>query len=215
MHSFHRHHRGLHIGRPSSRSSGIFDTLLSLVFGSRRPHPFCFLVFWMLTLQGVESIGNQLRILASFWVLHLSLCLLANNLVSPSLLQKLSDFGEESSHVPVMCDSTSAISVAKNPMLHSRTKHIEVRYHFLRDNAEKGNIHLIHVPTEKQLADILTKPLERIYLRVCRESLESFSPFEPRFGGLMYICMLNSHLCIISCLRVASLYHRLHLYHMS
>jgi hypothetical protein len=42
-------------------------------------------------------------------------------------------------------------------VLHSRTKHIEVRDHFLRDNVEKGNIDLIHVPTEKQLADILTK----------------------------------------------------------
>jgi hypothetical protein len=46
-------------------------------------------------------------------------------------------------------------------MLHSRTKHIEVRYHFLIDNVEKGNIDLIHVPTEKQLADILTKPLDQ------------------------------------------------------
>jgi hypothetical protein len=60
-----------------------------------------------------------------------------------------------------MCDNTSAISVAKTPVLHSRTKHIEVRYHFLRDNVEKGNIDLIHVPTEKQLADILTKPLDQ------------------------------------------------------
>jgi hypothetical protein len=48
-----------------------------------------------------------------------------------------------------MCDSTSAISVAKNPVLQSRTKHIEVRYHFLRDNVEKGNIDIIHVPIEK------------------------------------------------------------------
>jgi hypothetical protein len=52
------------------------------------------------------------------------------------------------------------LGVAKNPVLHSRTKHIEVRYHFLRDNVEKGNIDLIHVPTEKQPADILTKPLD-------------------------------------------------------
>jgi hypothetical protein len=59
-----------------------------------------------------------------------------------------------------MCDSTSARSVAKNPVLHSRTKHIEVRYHFLRDNIVMGNIDLIHVPTEKQLTDILTKPLD-------------------------------------------------------
>jgi hypothetical protein len=67
----------------------------------------------------------------------------------------------ECSHVPLMCDSRSAISVAKNPVLHSRTKHIKVRYHFLRDNVEKGNIDLIHVSTEKQLADILTKPLDK------------------------------------------------------
>jgi hypothetical protein len=46
-------------------------------------------------------------------------------------------------------------------VLHSRTKHIEVRYHFLRDNVEKGNIDLNHVPTENQLADILTKPLDQ------------------------------------------------------
>jgi hypothetical protein len=60
-----------------------------------------------------------------------------------------------------MCDSTSAISVAKNPVLHSRTKHIDVRYHFLRDNVEKGIIDLTHVPSQKQLADILTKPLDQ------------------------------------------------------
>jgi hypothetical protein len=46
-------------------------------------------------------------------------------------------------------------------VLHSKTKYIEVRYHILRDNIEKGNIDLIHVPTEKQLADILTKPLDQ------------------------------------------------------
>jgi hypothetical protein len=43
-------------------------------------------------------------------------------------------------------------------VLHSKTKHIEVRYHFLKDNIEKGKIALIHVPTHDQLADIFTKP---------------------------------------------------------
>jgi hypothetical protein len=58
----------------------------------------------------------------------------------------------------------------KNLVLHSRTKQIEVRYHFLRDNVEKGNIDLIDVPIEKQLADILTKPLDQaIFSRLCRE----------------------------------------------
>jgi hypothetical protein len=52
----------------------------------------------------------------------------------------MSDFGEEYTHVPLQCDSTSAISVAMNPVLYSKTKHIEVRYHFLRENVEKGKI---------------------------------------------------------------------------
>jgi hypothetical protein len=73
----------------------------------------------------------------------------------------MSDFGEEYTHVPLQCDSTSVISVAKNPVPHSKTKHIEVRYHFLRDNVEKGKIALIHVPTNDQLADIFTKPLDQ------------------------------------------------------
>jgi hypothetical protein len=73
----------------------------------------------------------------------------------------ISDFGKESTHVPLQCDSTSAISVAKNPVLHSKNKHIEVTYHFRRDNVEKGKITLIHVPTHDQLAGIFTKPLDQ------------------------------------------------------
>jgi hypothetical protein len=46
-------------------------------------------------------------------------------------------------------------------VLHSKTKHIKVRYHFLRDNVEKEKIALIHVPTHDQLADIFTKPLDQ------------------------------------------------------
>jgi hypothetical protein len=76
-----------------------------------------------------------------------------------------------------MCDGTSAISVAKNPVLRSRTKHIEVRYHFLRDNVEKGNIDLIHVLTEKQLVDILTKPLDQATFARLRGELGIVFPF--------------------------------------
>ncbi|WVZ88989.1 LOW QUALITY PROTEIN: hypothetical protein U9M48_035454, partial [Paspalum notatum var. saurae] len=62
--------------------------------------------------------------------------------------------------IPLLVDSTSAISVAKNPVLHSRTKHIDVRFYFLRDHYEKGDIDLVHEVTQNQLADIFTKPLE-------------------------------------------------------
>jgi hypothetical protein len=87
-------------------------------------------------------------------------------------------------------------------VLHSRTKHIEVRYHFLRDNVEKGNINLIHVPTEKQLADILTKHLDQATFAHLRGEHGVIFLFEIQLGGLMYICMLHFHLCIISCLHL-------------
>jgi hypothetical protein len=74
----------------------------------------------------------------------------------------MSDFGEEYTHVPLQCDNTSAISVAKKPVPHSKIEHIEVRYHFLKDNIEKGKIAFIHVSTHDQLADIFTKPLDQV-----------------------------------------------------
>jgi hypothetical protein len=63
--------------------------------------------------------------------------------------------------VPLFYDSTSAISIAKNTVLHSKTKHIEVLFHFLRDHYEKGDIDLHHIDTQNQLADIFTKPLDQ------------------------------------------------------
>ncbi|WVZ93569.1 LOW QUALITY PROTEIN: hypothetical protein U9M48_039538, partial [Paspalum notatum var. saurae] len=72
----------------------------------------------------------------------------------------LSDFGLRFGRIPLLMDSTSAISIAKNPVLHFRTKHIEVRFHFLRDHYAKGDIDLVHVVTQNQLTDIFTKPLE-------------------------------------------------------
>jgi hypothetical protein len=71
----------------------------------------------------------------------------------------------------------SAISVAKNPVLHSRTKHVEVSYHYLRDNVEKGNIDLIHAPTEKQLANILSKPLDQATFARLRGEFGVLFPF--------------------------------------
>jgi hypothetical protein len=75
------------------------------------------------------------------------------------MMATLRDFGLKFSHVPLLCDSMSAISVAKNLVLHSKTKHIDVRFHFLHDHYEKGDIDLRHIDTHLQLADILTKPL--------------------------------------------------------
>jgi hypothetical protein len=59
-------------------------------------------------------------------------------------------------------------------LLHSKTKHIEVRYHFLRDNIAKGKITLIYVPTHDQLADIFTKPLDQATFTCLRGKLGVF-----------------------------------------
>ena len=72
--------------------------------------------------------------------------------------QQLSDYGIVLDHIPIKCDNTSAINISKNPVLHSRTKHIEIRHHFIRDHVLKGDVVLEFVDTKNQLADIFTKP---------------------------------------------------------
>jgi hypothetical protein len=64
------------------------------------------------------------------------------------------------SKVPLLCDNESAIRMANNPIEHSRTKHIDIRYHFLRDHQQKGDIEIAYVSTHNQLADIFTKLLD-------------------------------------------------------
>jgi hypothetical protein len=64
------------------------------------------------------------------------------------------------SKVPLLCDNESAIRMADNPVEHSRIKHIDIRYHFLRDHQQKGDIQIAFVNTQNQLVDIFTKPLD-------------------------------------------------------
>jgi len=74
--------------------------------------------------------------------------------------QTLKDFGCELTKIPLLCDTESAIKLANNPINHSQTKHIDIRHYFLRDHEAKGDIALHHVSTDKQLADMFTKPLD-------------------------------------------------------
>jgi hypothetical protein len=74
--------------------------------------------------------------------------------------QTLKDYGYTMNHIPLLCDNESAIKIAYNPCEHSRTKHIDIRHHFLRDHAIKGDIVISHVGTNDQLADIFIKPLD-------------------------------------------------------
>lgn len=68
-------------------------------------------------------------------------------------------------------DNKSAIALAKNPVHHERSKHIDTRYHFIREHVEKGSVRLEYVKTENQLADILTKPLGRQRFHELKEKI--------------------------------------------
>jgi hypothetical protein len=69
------------------------------------------------------------------------------------------DFGVIFERILLMCNNTSAISVAKTPVFHKIMRHLERRHHFLRDHVEKGDIKMRYIDIERQLANIFTKPL--------------------------------------------------------
>jgi hypothetical protein len=85
--------------------------------------------------------------------------------------QTLLDYGVVLEKVPLLCDNESAVKIANNPVQHSRTKHIDIRHHFLRDHVAKGDIILEGVRSEDQLADIFTKPLDKTRFCILRNEL--------------------------------------------
>ena len=74
--------------------------------------------------------------------------------------QQLSDYGLNYQQIPIICDNTSAINLTKNPVMQSKTKHIQIHHHFLRDYVQKDGISLRFIQTDLQLTDIFTKPLD-------------------------------------------------------
>jgi hypothetical protein len=84
----------------------------------------------------------------------------------------LTEFGFNfTSPSPLFIDNNSAVTVAKNPEHHGRMKHLDLRFHWLRDTVEAGHISPIHIPTTSQAADIFTKPLKRQKIDVCLDLL--------------------------------------------
>nr|GEU30133.1 retrovirus-related Pol polyprotein from transposon TNT 1-94 [Tanacetum cinerariifolium] len=82
--------------------------------------------------------------------------------------------------IPMYCDSKAAIAISCNPVEHSRTKHIDVRYYFIKENVKKGIFELCFVGTEYQLADLFTKslPEERFKYLVIRLGMRCLTPDE-------------------------------------
>ncbi len=71
-----------------------------------------------------------------------------------------------------MCDNQSSVKLTKNLILHAKTKHIEVQYHFIRENILSEEIELTHVSTNEQLVDIFTNPFGRIKFESMRSRLQ-------------------------------------------
>nr|GEV32587.1 Gag-Pol polyprotein [Tanacetum cinerariifolium] len=92
----------------------------------------------------------------------------------------LTDYGFHFDKIPLYCDSKAAITISCNPVQHLHTKHIDVRYHFIKEKVEKGIVELFFVGTEYQLADLFTKalPVERFQYLVRRLGMRCLTPAE-------------------------------------
>ncbi|GJS86567.1 hypothetical protein Tco_0769203 [Tanacetum coccineum] len=93
---------------------------------------------------------------------------------------QLKDYGFDYNKIPLYCDSQSAIAISCNPVQHSRTKHIHTRYHFIKDQVERGIIELYFVIFEYQLPDMFTKalPEDRFQYLVRRIGMRCLTPAE-------------------------------------
>ena len=72
--------------------------------------------------------------------------------------------------IKLFVDNQGAIKLAKNPIFHQRSKHIDIRYHFIRGEIQNGDVNLIYVPSSENKADMFTKPVSKpklSYFKVC------------------------------------------------
>ena len=96
----------------------------------------------------------------------------------PQLLwiQKLlHDYGICQKHLTIYCDNTNAINISKNQVQHSKTKHIEIRHHFIRELVEDGTLTLEFIHTDDQKADLFTKPLDSKRFEFLRQNIDVIS----------------------------------------
>ena len=78
---------------------------------------------------------------------------------------------EITDQVVIYCDKMSAINISKNPIMHSKTKHIAIKYHYLRELVQKKEVRVEYVNTKEQLADIFTKALPKDAHEYLRDKL--------------------------------------------
>ena len=79
--------------------------------------------------------------------------------------------GRPQAKFKLFVDNQAAIALSKNPVHHDRSKHIDIKYHYIRDCVEKGQVEVDHIRTREQIADALTKALGRVVFVEMRQKL--------------------------------------------
>jgi hypothetical protein len=80
----------------------------------------------------------------------------------------------------IHCDNQSCVKLSENPVFHDKSKHIEIKYHYIRDMVQRGVVELQYISTDEQIADILTKPLSRVKYEYFRDKLGVMQNVHPR-----------------------------------
>ena len=86
----------------------------------------------------------------------------------------LGDFGMQMETLQIFSDNQAAISLAENPMVQARSKHIDIQHHFVRDRISRGEISLSYIPTSLMVYDVLTKAIDPNRVKSCREGMGLF-----------------------------------------
>ena len=72
----------------------------------------------------------------------------------------------------IQVDNKSTIELAKNPVNHERSKHIDICFHFIRDHVKEGSVELLHVASQDQVADIFIKPLSKVLINKYKKMID-------------------------------------------
>ncbi|KAF0685715.1 Aste57867_22436 [Aphanomyces stellatus] len=128
-----------------------------------------FLVMFLGCCLSARSRKQTMVTLSTAEAEYIALCDLVKELLW--YIELLEELGFPQRSIVVHCDNQSAIAIAKNPGHDERTKHISTKYHFVRDQVEKGRIQLQYCPTKLIVADILTKAIPREQFEILRSKM--------------------------------------------
>jgi hypothetical protein len=80
-------------------------------------------------------------------------------------------FGHVLDSTVIHCDNQSCVKLSENPVFHDKSKHIEIKYHYIRDMVQRKEVLVQYLPTDEQVVDVLTKPLTRMKFEYFRDRL--------------------------------------------